>query len=128
MKRSLFLAILLFWLIFVPIGSGSGSSGNWTLVHADAAFSPRAWQGTAVFEDRLWIIGGSLENGTTMNDVWSYGPDYEVPEGSFRGNVSGGLTPFMVAFSDSSAGENRMAWDFGDGGKRHLKKSGSFVQ
>src|SRR5690606_9957048 len=45
---------------------------NWTLEVAKAPFGPRANHGLVVFNNRLWVLGGS----TTMlfglkNDVWS---------------------------------------------------------
>jgi len=39
---------------------------NWTEITDNASFSPRSGPGTAVFRDRLWVIGGFGKN-----DIWS---------------------------------------------------------
>jgi len=44
----------------------SPDGSNWTLVTDNAGFSPRSGMGVAVFDNRLWVIGGSGKN-----DVWS---------------------------------------------------------
>ena len=90
---------------------------NWTLDTEHAGFSPRYGHGVAAFRDGLWVIGGSLKNGTPMNDVWRYGPEYEPPEAAFISNATRGTVPLGVEFVDASCGEiKEWRWDFGDGG------------
>ncbi|MCK9591977.1 MAG: hypothetical protein M0Q91_08225 [Methanoregula sp.] len=43
---------------------------NWSLVTANASFSPRKDFRVAVFRDKLWVIGGYDES-SLRNDVWS---------------------------------------------------------
>jgi hypothetical protein len=42
---------------------------NWTEATPHAEFSPRKNLATLVYEDKMWVIGGSGKNGT-LNDVW----------------------------------------------------------
>jgi hypothetical protein len=39
--------------------------------HADAGFSPRVAHDIAVFNNRLWIVGGNVGANTGSNEVWS---------------------------------------------------------
>lgn len=43
---------------------------NWTQQASSAGFSARNGHQTAVYRDRIWVIGG-LDNGLFANDVWS---------------------------------------------------------
>jgi hypothetical protein len=47
---------------------------NWTRL-ADAPFRPRQYANTIVFDNRLWVIGGSDTVGQNMRDVWYMTPD-----------------------------------------------------
>ena len=55
----------------------SSSDGvNWTQATAAAAFSPRAFHTSVVFNNKMWVIGGSYDDPetsefTNINDVWS---------------------------------------------------------
>jgi hypothetical protein len=49
----------------------SSSDGlSWQLVTGEAAFSPRGWHSSVVFDNRMWVIGGMTETGLT-SEVWS---------------------------------------------------------
>nr|WP_320161582.1 hypothetical protein [uncultured Methanoregula sp.] len=48
----------------------SADGKNWTLVTDNAGFSPRSGSGVAVFNNRLWVIGGGTFD-NSKNDVWS---------------------------------------------------------
>ncbi len=37
---------------------------------SDGGFSPRQWHRTAVFNDRLWLVGGYDQDGDAISDVW----------------------------------------------------------
>lgn len=60
----------------------SSSDGvHWECHSANAHWTPRQYHGTAVFDDRMWVLAGW--NGVNLNDVWhsSDGTDwYEVPD------------------------------------------------
>jgi hypothetical protein len=87
---------------------------TWTLDTEHAGFSPRYGQGVASFGDSLWVTCGSA--GILLNDVWRYGHEYEAPAASFLPNVTRGIAPFPVEFTDASNGEiTSWSWDIGDG-------------
>jgi hypothetical protein len=44
---------------------------NWTERTANAGFSPRSDLRVAVFNDKLWVIGGRDDRSNRLNDVWS---------------------------------------------------------
>ena len=54
--------------------TGTTTGKNWTLAAADAAFSPRIYFSTVVFNGRMWVIGGFDDEKGFRNDVW-YSPD-----------------------------------------------------
>ena len=43
---------------------------NWTRATAHAAWPPRAGHASAVFDDRLWVLGGYADGIGSANDVW----------------------------------------------------------
>jgi hypothetical protein len=47
----------------------SPDGSNWTLEHEDAGFSPRFLHGVAVFQNGIWVLGGT-DNGGISGDVW----------------------------------------------------------
>ncbi len=52
---------------------GAWANVDWSLLTGNAAFSPRVFASSAVFDGRVWIIGGanSIYNTTAFyNDVW----------------------------------------------------------
>ncbi len=51
--------------------SSSSDGENWTVNAAAAPFGNRQGPGCVVFNNLMWIIGGSTPTGTYMNDVWS---------------------------------------------------------
>jgi len=44
---------------------------NWTERTANAGFSPRSHLSAAVFNDKLWVIGGDDGSSVRTNDIWS---------------------------------------------------------
>ena len=61
------IAILLLCLVCI---TSAASESGWSEVTSNASFSPRYGQSTAVFNDKLWVIGGTSDSGS-FNDVWS---------------------------------------------------------
>jgi hypothetical protein len=53
----------------------SNDGNAWTMLTQNAAWSPRVYPGVAVFDDKLWVFGGSAPDRTGdaswLNDVWS---------------------------------------------------------
>lgn len=118
----------------------SAAGGEWKLekpnTFLDASFDPRQdWEGRhtagyAVFRDRMWIVGGDVNQGHYQNDVWSSrdGKAWKLENASvpwapralhytvaFRGRlwVIGGQT--MPAFSQSPERFYRDIWTSADG-------------
>ncbi len=59
----------------------SADGVHWTCHSRNAPWSPRQYHGTAVFDDRMWVLAGW--NGVNLKDVWysSDGTDwFEVPD------------------------------------------------
>ena len=61
-------------------------------------FSQRVGHDVAVYQDKLWVIGGSVQNGVNENDVWS-SPDGDTwtlvqADAAFSGRVSHRVVPF----------------------------------
>lgn len=48
----------------------SGDGKNWTKVTDNAGWTPRIGHGTAVYDNKLWIIGGCNESSGFEKDVW----------------------------------------------------------
>ena len=48
---------------------------SWTQATDAAPFSGRWDHTSAVFDDRLWVIGGVTDGVGTVNDVWAFGID-----------------------------------------------------
>jgi len=44
---------------------------TWTQVVSDAPWAARYGAGIAVYQDKLWVLGGGDFSGTQLNDVWS---------------------------------------------------------
>jgi len=115
---------------------------GWTRIKpntfSDASFDPQKdWEGRhavgfVVFRDRMWIVGGDVNQGHYMNDVWSSGdgvswtlanPDAPVPWGPralhhtlvFKDKiwVMGGQT--MPNFADAEGKFYRDIWTTTDG-------------
>jgi hypothetical protein len=63
---------MFFLFILVSSVSAVSDDGNldWTLSTAHAPFSARYASGSAVFDGKIWIIGGNDQAGS-LNDVWS---------------------------------------------------------
>ena len=70
MKSLIFFGILAFCLFAGHVSAEMAIGGQWIEVNADAGFSPRQNHGVAVFDNRLWVIGGDANRNYT-NDVWS---------------------------------------------------------
>ena len=50
----------------------SEDGAHWTQVTEHAAWSPRLWFSSAVYRDRMWVLGGWSNNpSTNWGDVWS---------------------------------------------------------
>lgn len=43
----------------------------WTQVTARAPFAPRKEHAVVIFDNKMWVLGGSTRGGQTFNDVWS---------------------------------------------------------
>ena len=48
----------------------SSDGATWTQATAHAAWAPRCVHTTAVFDNKLWVLGGTLEGKTFKDDVW----------------------------------------------------------
>ncbi|HVZ80539.1 MAG TPA: hypothetical protein VHE12_06995, partial [bacterium] len=70
-------------LLWVIAGSPTGVTGTnsndvwysadgatWTQATASAAFAPRPWQASTVYDGKMWVIGGFTGTSTPKNDVW----------------------------------------------------------
>jgi hypothetical protein len=81
MKIPLLCAVILCCLLTGIVCAESPAYGNWTRLSADPGFSPRFDYGTAVFDGKLWVIGGHLGEGylwqcrvnssCETNEIWS---------------------------------------------------------
>jgi hypothetical protein len=59
-------------LVAVNALSGDDNVANWVKVTDHAGWQPRDSQGEAVFQDRLWVLGGWFDSfKPTPRDVWS---------------------------------------------------------
>ncbi len=73
---------------------------DWSLLTADAGFSPRRWFGSTWFDDRLWIAGGILgTGGANHDDVWfSYdGATWSEAEPSSSTHFAARHAPSLLA-------------------------------
>jgi len=63
------------WILLSDVWSSSYDGKTWTLVTSNPGFSPRKNPGVTVFNNRLWVVGGTdTENSWSYsgtNDVWS---------------------------------------------------------
>jgi hypothetical protein len=48
----------------------SANGADWTQATPSAAFSPRAYHTSVVFDNKMWVIGGVEIDGTYLTDVW----------------------------------------------------------
>lgn len=89
LSENLFLNQTYYWKVVAKDGAGNSTSSAvssftvkglnvpTTPLTAAAAFSPRAWHTSVVFNNKMWVIGGyngdgTLNGGTDFfNDVWS---------------------------------------------------------
>jgi hypothetical protein len=52
--------------------SSSSDGASWTKHDPSGdIWAPRAGHAMVVFQDKLWVIGGNLQDGSDVNDVWS---------------------------------------------------------
>jgi hypothetical protein len=73
MKKIMMLGLLMMLLLTAMVSSELGL--DWTLATASADWSPRAGHSGAVFDGKMWILGGNTVApfqgaGTYTNDVW----------------------------------------------------------
>ena len=47
---------------------------TWTQLVAGSPEGQRAFQKATVFNNKIWLMGGSAPGGTFYNDVWSFKP------------------------------------------------------
>ena len=79
---------------------------NWTCDLAQAPWAPRTYHNVAVFDDRLWVMSGFLEQGPgrsgNRNDVWS------SPDGVHWTEVPG--TPWKIRHAASVFVYDQALW------------------
>lgn len=61
---------IIFILLIAIVGVGLAEDLQWTEVTSSANWSERAYHATAVFDNKLWVVGGLNASGY-QNDVWS---------------------------------------------------------
>jgi hypothetical protein len=71
--KHIFLIIIFCVVIIGTVHADSFQYGNWTQAGAVPPFSPRAFYGSAVFHDQIFVIGGENPRDLQVlhNDVWS---------------------------------------------------------
>jgi len=78
----------------------SADGADWTQ-EPDAPWSPRAGHTVAVFDNKLWILGGWAQDpgkdSSPVNDVWYAETD---PNAAFSGTPVSGDAPLAVDFTD----------------------------
>jgi hypothetical protein len=110
--------------MWVVGGAGIGMATNrdvwystdgitWTQATASAAFSARYYHSSAVFNGKMWVIGGQDGTGT-RNDIW-YSTD-----GSAWTQLSS-FTGFSPRYGQSSLVFNNELWSIGGTGDTDYK-------
>jgi len=79
----------------------SNTSANWTRSTEHARFSPRISFASAIFNNRLWVIGGMLNNPSTyFNDVWYSSDGISWTRATASALFSGRYGHTVVAYDD----------------------------
>lgn len=105
------------------VSAGTPAYGSWTEITSNASFSPRESFGAAVFDNRLWVIGGRVVPNELANDVWS-SPDgktwaLETEHAEFSPRTYSAVTVFnnrlWVIGGSSAEGDMNDVWSSADG-------------
>lgn len=71
---------------------------NWNQEASEAQFSKRYGHSTAVFDNKIWVIGGSGGNG--LNDIWSSADGINWKEESSNAAFSGRMNHQSITFNN----------------------------
>lgn len=105
------------------------ANNNWTKVTASTDYGSRYDYGTVTFHDRLWVIGGHIQNGylwgcsgnatCDMNDVWSSADgktwELETDNAGFSPRSGSGVVVFHDRLWVIGGSETNDVWSSTDG-------------
>ena len=120
-----------YWKVIAKDNNGNSTESSvfsfttidlFSQVIANAAFNGRLDHETTVFDNKMWVIGGTDENYNARNDVWSSTDGIEWVKATSSAAFSGRASHSTLTFNDKmwviggySGGNKNDVWSSADG-------------